>query len=277
MACILETACYLIHGNEGGKQFAVLSLHILYKDGMSFIQRFELHGGKRYPAERLLIEGLVFREDKFDASSFCTVLQIGIKLFTLIGFHSLYEYLFSVFQFLNFVRSQGYPFDFIRDIDMLLSDGYQFVGILVDGNQTRLCRVATQVKVSHASHVPALTQVLLVLFREDMSEIRTVQFRFFSDTVDAQHDLPAVGYERKACIELCSQYPRNVECQRHCPVGLVSFQHAVKLSGLLQHFLGYAELTQLLPVNHVLVVAVRGCLLALRFLLFAPLCGSFHL
>ena len=78
---------------------------------------------------------------------------------------------------------------------MLLSDGYQFVGILVDGNQTRLCRVATQVKVSHASHVPAFTQVLLVLFREDMSEIRTVQFRFLSDTVDAQHDLPAVGYE----------------------------------------------------------------------------------
>ena len=32
-------------------------------------------------------------------------------------------------------------------------------------------------------------RVLLVLFREDMSEIRTVQFRFLSDTVDAQHDL----------------------------------------------------------------------------------------
>ena len=195
MACILEPACYLIHGNEGGKQFAVLSLHILYKDGMSFIQRFELHGGKRYPAERLLIEGLVFREDKFDASSFRTVLQIGIKLFTLIGLHSLYEYLFSVFQFLNFFRSQSHTFDFIRDIDMFLSDGYQFVGILVDGNQTRLCRVATQVKVSHASHVSTFTQVLLVLFREDMSEIRTVQFRFFSDTVDTQHDLPTVGYE----------------------------------------------------------------------------------
>ena len=244
---------------------------------MTFVQRFELHGGKRYTAERLLVEGLVFREDKFDASSFRTVLQIGIKLFTLIGLHSLYEYLFSVFQFLNFVRSQGYPFDFIRDIDMLLSYGYQFVGILVDGNQARLCRVATQVKVSHASHVSTFTQVLLVLFREDMSEIRTVQFRFFSDTVDAQHDLPAVGYERKACIELCGQYPRNVECQWHGSVGLVSFQHAVKLSGLLQHFLGYAELTQFLPINHVLVVAVRGCLLALRFLLFAPLCGSFHL
>ena len=195
MARILETACYLVHGNEGGKQLAVLSFHILYKDGVSFVQRFELHGGKRYTAERLLIEGLVFREDKFDASSFCTVLQIGIKLFTLIGFHSLYEYLFSVFQFLNFVRSQGYPFDFIRDIDMLLSDGYQFVGILVDGNQTRLSCVTTQVKVSHASHVSTFTQVLFVLFREDMSEIRTVQFRFFSDTVDTQHDLPTVGYE----------------------------------------------------------------------------------
>ena len=195
MARILEPSSNLIHGNEGRKQFAVLSLHILYKDGVAFVQRFELHGGKRYTAERLLIEGLVFRENKFDASSFRIILQIGIEFLALIGFHAIYEYLFTVFQFLNFIRSQSHTFDFIRDIDMLLSDGYQFVGILVDGNQTRLCRVATQVKVSHASHVPALTQVLLVLFREDMSEIRTVQFRFFSDTVDTQHDLPTVGYE----------------------------------------------------------------------------------
>ena len=244
---------------------------------MSFVQRFELHGGKRYTAKRLLVESLVFRENKFDASSFRIVLQIGIEFLALIGFHAIHEYLFTVFQFLNFVRSQGYTFDFIRDIDMLLSYGYQFVGILVDGNQTWLSRVATQVKVSHASHVSTFTQVLLVLFREDMSEIRTIQFRFLSDTVDTQHNLPTVGYERKACVQLGSQYPRNVERQWHSSVGLVSFQHAVQLSGLLQHFLGYAELAQFLPINHVLVVAVRGCLLALWFLLFAPLCGSFHL
>ena len=69
MACILETACNLVHGNEGRKQFAVLSFHILYKDGVSFVQRFELHGRKRYAAKRLLVEGLVFWEDNFDASS----------------------------------------------------------------------------------------------------------------------------------------------------------------------------------------------------------------
>ena len=188
-------ACNLVHGNEGRKQFAVLSFHILYKDGVSFVQRFELHGRKRYAAKRLLVEGLVFREDKFDASSFRIILQIGIEFLALIGFHAIHEYLFTILQFLNFVRSQSNTFDFIRDIDMLLSYGYQFVGILVNGNQTRLSRIATQVKVSHASHVSTFTQVLLVLFREDMSEIRTVQFRFFSDTVDAQHDLSAVGYE----------------------------------------------------------------------------------
>ena len=122
-------------------------------------------------------------------------MQIGIEFLPLIGFHAIHEYLFTIFQFLNFIRSQSNTFDFIRDIDMLLPDGDQLVGVLVDGDQAGGVLTATQVEFHRTSHVAGLTQVLLVLFREDMSEIRTVQFRFFSDTVDAQHDLPAVGYE----------------------------------------------------------------------------------
>ena len=79
VARILEPACNFVHGNERRKQFAVLSFHILYKDGVSFVQRFELHGGKRYTAKRLLVESLVFRENKFDASSFRIVLQIALN------------------------------------------------------------------------------------------------------------------------------------------------------------------------------------------------------
>ena len=142
-----------------------------------------------------MVECLVLWEYELYTPSFRTVLQGCVEFLSLVGLHAVHKNLFSVFQFLDFVRSQCNPFDLIRDIDMLLSDGYQFVGILVNGNQAWLCRISTKVEVCHTSHVPAFTQVLLVLFRKDVSEIRTVKFRFLSDAVDAQHDLSVAGYE----------------------------------------------------------------------------------
>ena len=109
-----------------------------------------------------------------------------------------------------------------------------------------------------------------------MPEVRTVQFRLLSYPVDAQHHLSAVGHERQPCIQFGGQYAGNVERQRDGLVGLVAFQHTVQLSGLLQHFLGYSELAQFFPVDHVLVVPVGWSLLP-GSLLFSSLRSRFHL
>ena len=66
----------------------------------------------------------------------------------------------------------------------------QFVGILVNGDETGCIGSSVQVQFRHPSHVSRLTEVLLVLFREDVPEIGPFQFRFLADTVDTQTDLP---------------------------------------------------------------------------------------
>ena len=125
--------------------------------------------------------------------------------------------------------------------------------------------------------VAAFAQVLLFLFGKIVSEIRTAQFRLLADAVYAQDDLPVCGDEREACVELGGHHPVDVECQGDGLVGLVALEHAVECSRLLKHLLGYADLAQCLPVDHVLVVAVDGCLLFAGGLSFHALRRLLHL
>lgn len=79
---------------------------------------------------------------------------------------------------------------------MLLADGHQLVGALVDGDQTGFSRASAQVQFRHTSHVAALAQVLLVLLGEDMPEVRAFQLRLLAYTVDAEPDLSVLhGYQ----------------------------------------------------------------------------------
>ena len=65
---------------------------------------------------------------------------------------------------------------------MLLADGHQLVGVLVDGDQTGFRR--------------ASAQVLLVLLGEDMPEVRAFQLRLLAYAVDAEPDLSVLhGYQ----------------------------------------------------------------------------------
>ena len=72
---------------------------------------------------------------------------------------------------------------------MLLPDGDQLVGVLVDGDQAGGVLAATQVEFHRTSHVAGLTQVLLVLLAEVESEIRAFQLRFLAYAVNGQSHL----------------------------------------------------------------------------------------
>ena len=72
---------------------------------------------------------------------------------------------------------------------MLLPDGDQLVGVLVDGDQAGGVLAATQVEFRHTPHVAGLTQVLLVLLVKVEPEIRTFQLRFLAYAVNGQSHL----------------------------------------------------------------------------------------
>ena len=96
----------------------------------------------------------------------------------------------SFLQRVYFIRCQSDTFHFTWYVYVFLSYSNQFVGILVNGDETGCIGSSVQVQFRHPSHVSRLTEVLLVLFREDVPEIGPFQFRFLADTVDTQTDLP---------------------------------------------------------------------------------------
>ena len=96
---------------------------------------------------------------------------------------------------------------------MLLTYCHQFVRHLVQRDQAGFgIAVVPEVQVYHTPQVARLTQVPLVLFRKDMSEIGAFQFRFPADAVNAQRHLAIrVAHEGKAGIHADGRQPGQVQ------------------------------------------------------------------
>ena len=161
-----------------------------------------------------------------------------------------------------FLFGQFYPADFIGNEHILCLHGHNLVGELVDADERGDVFAVAPFQFHDTSHVARFKQVLLILLGEDVPEIRTVKFRFLSDSVDAEDNRSADRLlERQACVG--AQYGGSeVHADGHDLVGLVALEHLVEESALLEILAGQPEFLQFLPVDHGLVVTVLGLLLA---------------
>ena len=178
---------YRYKGREG--VIPVPELHVLHQDGMSFAEHFYLGGRERHASDGTFVENLVFRKDEFQSPALGTVLECGIEFLACFGSHTLHFDRLSLLQQPDLLCGKFDPAHFLRDVNVLLTDGNQLVGALVDGNQTGGIFTAAQVEFRHTPHVAGLTQVLLVLLVKVKPEIRTFQLRFLAYAVNGQSHL----------------------------------------------------------------------------------------
>ena len=91
--------------------------------------------------------------------------------------------------------------DFIGDEYVLGFHRHNLIGEFVDADESGDNLTAAGFEVHNAPHVTGLKQVLLVLVGEDMPEIRAIEIRFLTHTVDGEHH-GAVSrlLERQACV-----------------------------------------------------------------------------
>ena len=186
---------------------------------------------------------------------------MGVELIARLGGHTLDIDLLALTQVVLLLVGELHALNLVRDIDILGTHGHHLVGHLVKADERwDILSVAT-FEFHHSAHIACFEEVLLVLFREDMSEVRTLQFGLLADTVDGEYYLTGVGLlQRQACIG--TQYGRaEVKVDRYKLVGLVAFEHRIKESSLLKILTRESEVLQLVPVDHRLVVTILIVLL----------------
>ena len=231
---------------------------------MPFAEHLDLAWGKLYASQALLVESLTFRIDKFQPPAFRAVLQRRVERLSVLWSHAVHIYRLPFLECINLVGCQFDTFYLIWNIHILLPYGHQFIGVLVDGNETGCIGSSVQVQFRYPSHVSRLPEMLLVLFCKNVSEVWSFQFRFLADTVNPQTDLSVRhGYEWKTRVQLDFSTCQG-QGERNQLVCLVSFQHGIQQSLLFEWGFRDTDLFQCLPVHHVFVVTVAWSLLLLR-------------
>ena len=184
VACVGRSARGLVQLDIRGEQLTVLALHTLHEDGLARVEVFNLLLGKFHSAQRLSVEEFVVLEDVFDAPAFGVDLDVGVELLAVIGNHAFDEHFLAFPQVVDFLVGQFHTFDFLRDVGVFRAHGDHLVGELVDADERRDVFAVAPFQFHHTPHVACLQQVLLVLFGEDVTEVRAFEFGFLADAVD---------------------------------------------------------------------------------------------
>ena len=159
---------------------------------------------------------------------------MGVELIARLGCHTFDIDLLALTQVVLLLVGELHALNLVRDIDILGTHGHHLVGHLIKADERWDILSVTAFEFHHSAHIACFEEVLLVLFREDVSEVWTLQFGLLADTVDGEYYLTCVGLlQRQACIG--TQYGRaEVKVDRYKLVGLVAFEHRVEQSLLLK-------------------------------------------
>ena len=144
--------------------------------------------GQFHAAQRLAVEEFVILEDVFYAPALGIDLDMGVEFLAAVGNHPLDEHFLAFTKVVLLLLRQLHALDFFRDEDVLRFHRHHLVGELVNTDKGRYILTVTVFQFHHTTHVTCFQQVLLVLVREDVAEIRSVKFGFLTDAVDAQNN-----------------------------------------------------------------------------------------
>jgi len=118
---------------------------------------------------------------------------VGVERVARSGCHSFDEYLLAFPQVVLLLLGQFNSADFTRYEDILGFHRHHLVGQLVDADERGDILAVAVLQFHDTPHVARLKQIFLVLVREDVPEVGTVEVGFLPDTVDAQHDVSGAG------------------------------------------------------------------------------------